>query len=99
MLADPDVVLLGYQAFSPNPVEGMLLFNHMTCQTTLAIQVRSFRDLHDGPVHVESLAGTDACSGHCDTTSDLERCENRCSGAWVREVLQSVKTWPKAPQE
>jgi hypothetical protein len=76
----------------------MLLFNHMTCQTTLAVRVESLRDLHDGPVHAESLHGTEACPGRCDTTGDLERCTNRCAGAWVREVLQTVKAWPKTPR-
>ena len=96
MMADPDVALLGYQAFSKDPVEGMLLFNHLTCRTTLAVKVRSFQDLRQDGGQTRTLAGTDACSGHCASTTNLETCTRPCRGAWVRQVLQTVKTWPKS---
>lgn len=95
LLADSDVVLVGYQAFTENPAEGMLLFNHETCGTTMALAVAQFADLHDGPVYSARLTGSEVCPRHCFDERDLRPCPNNCIGAWVRDVLQIVRKWPK----
>lgn len=94
--SDPEVALVGYQALGPDPEEGMLLFNHLGgCGTTMGMWVSKFEDMWSGTRHAELLRHSDACERHCYHTNDLERCSNSCSGAWVREVLQVVRHWPK----
>lgn len=97
-LGDPEVRLIGYQAFTEDVAQGFLLFNHR-CGTTLALEVLNFQDLHEGVVYSERLAGTPACPQRCFDEKDLEPCPNRCAGAWVRDVLQRVRHWPKRPPE
>jgi hypothetical protein len=94
-LTDPQISLVGYQAFSPDLVLGLFLFNHLVCKTTLAIHAREFVDLYDGPIYGERLDETEACQGHCKDTHDLEPCAQRCECAYVREVVQLVRQWPK----
>ena len=94
-LADPKVVAVGYQAYLPDPILGLFLFNHMVCETTLALQAETFSDLYDGPIYKGQLNGTKGCMGHCDHQEDLEACPGQCECAWVREVLQVVKGWQK----
>lgn len=94
-LTDPEVVTVGYQAYLPDPTLGLFLFNHMACETTLALQALDFSDLHSGPIYQQPLRGTKGCMGHCDHQQDLEPCPGECECAWVREVLQVVKGWQK----
>lgn len=95
LLEDPDVELVGYQSWLPDSVVGMFLLNHIACGTTLAIDANEFTDLHDGPVYAERLAFTDSCSGLCQDWSQLDACPQKCECAFVREVLQIVRNWPK----
>lgn len=95
-LDDPAIRLTGYQAFLPDPVEGLFLFNH-SCQTTLAVKARAFVDLYDGPMYAGSLHGTDACLGHCDSFTVLDPCPNECECAFVRAVVSTLARWPKKP--
>jgi hypothetical protein len=97
-LGDPSVDLVGYQAFFDGDLElGLFLFNHLECETTLAIRAEEFTDLYDGPVFSERLADTDRCAEHCMNRCDLQPCPNECECAYVREVVQIVKSWPKRP--
>ena len=95
-LSDPAVELVGYQSFLEELELGLFLFNHCDCGTTLAIPAGAFSDLHDGPVFNERLTGSEACQGFCQQRRSLEACPNRCECAWVRDVLQVVRAWPKA---
>ncbi|MEW6670088.1 MAG: hypothetical protein AB1427_00210 [Thermodesulfobacteriota bacterium] len=93
-LEDPDVELLGYQANFVELLAGFFLFNH-SCKTTLAIDVEAFTDLYDGPIFRQRLTGTEQCPEHCLHEDNLMPCPNQCECAFVREIIQSVKTWPK----
>jgi len=93
-LADPEIGLVGYQVNFRDLVAGIFLFNHH-CGDTLAIPVSAFRDLHGGQVFTERATGTTECPGHCLRTDDLEPCPARCECAFVREILQVIKNWPK----
>ncbi len=95
-VSDPAVTLVGYQALGPHPEEGMLLFNHLECGTTMGLWVTEFEDLWTGERFEESLRDGEGCELRCYNKNDLERCSNACSGAWVREVLQLIRKWPKA---
>jgi hypothetical protein len=97
-LADPQVELKGYQAWLPDPVLGLFLFNHNVCGTTLGIPAREFEDLYDGPVYKARKTGTEDCYGYCESSENsLDPCPAECECAWVREILQIVRNWPKEP--
>jgi hypothetical protein len=97
-LSDPKVVAVGYQAYTPDLVLGLFLFNHLECETTLAIPAKDFAELYSGPIYRTRMKGTAGCLGHCDDPENLEPCFNECECAWVREVLQVVKGWEKQAQ-
>ena len=94
-LSDPTLRLNGYQAFLEDLILGLFLFTHGSCGTTLAIEAKDFADLYDGPIFEQRLTGTDKCRGYCLSREELGACPNECECAWVREVLQVVKAWPK----
>jgi hypothetical protein len=94
-MADPATELIGYQAFFESLELGLFLFNHAECGTTMALQAGVFNDLHDGPVFSERLTGQPSCVGYCLQRNELRPCPNRCECAWVRDVLQVVRRWPK----
>jgi len=94
LLGDPSVELIGFQVDITNPLGGLFLFNH-DCGDTLAIGAPAFLDLSDCPVNAPPLLGTDGCEGHCLHRGDLDPCRASCECAYVREVLQIVRNWPK----
>ncbi|MFZ5761082.1 MAG: hypothetical protein ACOY32_15820 [Thermodesulfobacteriota bacterium] len=93
-LADPATSLIGYQAFWGDLLEGLFLFNHR-CGTTMSISVGDLRHLYSGPVGQRRLAGTDACAGMCLHTMDIRPCPTDCECAYIREIMQIVRKWPK----
>ena len=97
-LADPPLELIGYQVSFKNLSLGYFLFNH-DCNSTLAIHAGEFEDLYDGPVFSERHTGDASCPGMCLHQSDLRRCPVQCECAYVREVLQIVKNWPKTNKQ
>ena len=96
-LADPDISVVGYQVNYGELEAGLFLFVHGIpgCGTSLAIMAGEFTDMHDGPIFETSLANTDKCGGHCLRETDLEPCPKQCECAYVRDVLQKVRYWPK----
>jgi len=94
-LGDPAVKIIGYQSFPSELMSGAFLFNH-SCGTTLALKVGSFRSLYDGPVYCEHLIGEEECPEYCLREDSLEPCPERCECAYVREIIQMLRTWPKA---
>ncbi|MEW6250296.1 MAG: hypothetical protein AB1716_06600 [Planctomycetota bacterium] len=95
-LVDPDNEIIGYQACFTALTTGFFLFNH-SCTGTLAILVEQFRDLYDGPVYETRKTGMDECPGYCLHKDELARCPQRCECAFVREIIQIVREWPKGP--
>ena len=93
-LTDQTIHLIGYQASFRGPDNGLLMFNHR-CDTTFSIRVSKFRDLYKGPIFTDSRKGTKDCHGFCLIEDELHRCPERCRYAYVREILQIVKNWPK----
>ena len=93
-LADPDVEIIGYQASFEGIQDGLFLFNHL-CRTTLALEVMKFDDLYTGPRYDMALADTDDCSGLCLDTNALDACSAACRYAYVRDILQIIRKWPK----
>ena len=97
-LSDPGINIIGYQACFTKLTAGFFLFNH-ACAGTLAILVEEFEDLYDGPVYEERKTGTDECPHYCLHQEELARCPARCECAFVREILQLVRSWPKNSSE
>jgi hypothetical protein len=94
-LADSNIDLVGYQVNFGDLVLGFFLFNHLTCQSTIGIPANLFKDLHDGPVFSECLAGSEQCPGYCQHREVLHPCRAKCEGAYVRDIMQILRDWPK----
>jgi hypothetical protein len=94
LLADPGVELIGYQAHFIVLVEGLFLFNH-SCGTTFALDVAELVDLYAGPVFRRRLDGSADCLGYCIHRGELQPCPAECECAFVREIMQVVRRWPK----
>jgi len=96
-LSDTTLRLEGYQVNFVNLAEGLFLFTHRTeaCGSTIAIPACEFTDLHDGPVFDENMNGKEGCDGSCLHTGVIDSCKAECECAYVRDVLQKVKEWPK----
>jgi hypothetical protein len=92
-LGDPRISMIGYQAFLDAPSQGMYLFNHEPCGTTLAVKVSSFEDLYSGPVYSQRLTDLETC--RCPRVDDLNPCDRKCSCAWVRQLMQKIRGWEK----
>jgi hypothetical protein len=94
-LADPNVVLLGYQSHLDHVELGLLLFNHRLCGTTMSLYAETFTHLYDGPRYTVRKADTPKCPGYCLDKSELRPCPQRCECAYIREILAIIKAWPK----
>ena len=93
-LGDPDIEMIGYQADFEELTAGLFLFNHI-CRGTLAVNAGIFQDLYDGPILEERIEGTEACLGYCEHEDELRPCPNQCECAYVREIIQVIRHWPK----
>ena len=94
LLGDPEIELVGYQVNFKHLETGIILFNH-SCRGTLALYAADFRDLYNGPVFSQKATGSDQCPGHCQHQGDLRPCPAQCECAFVRQILQIIKAWPK----
>ncbi len=91
-LNDKNIDLVGYQVHFEELALGIFLFNH-TCRTTLGINAKEFTDLYDGPVFTENVARGEQCPDYCLDQSNLMSCAVKCECAYVREVLQIIRSW------
>lgn len=94
-LEDPSTEMVGYQVNFGQLDLGYFLFNHLECGTTLGIHASSFKDLYDGPVYEDRLLGTEQCKEYCLHEDQLDPCPAKCECAYVRDILQTVRQWPK----
>ena len=97
-ISDPKVKLVGYQANFVHLDQGFFVFNHTRkgCGTTLALAVRAFADLYDGPVFRERATGGPACPEYCLHEGNLDPCPARCECAYVREIIRILNHIPKS---
>lgn len=86
--------LRGYQADIDKIENGLFLFNHImdNCGTTLAIPVYEFFDLYQEIRYPKSRFGSDVCEMRCLNRNDLEICGADCANAFIREILQIIKS-------
>ncbi len=97
-LTDTSIRLEGYQANFIELEAGVFIFTHNveSCGTSMAIEVHDFRDLYAGEVFEKRMTGCDVCKGLCLRRDDLSPCAAKCECAFVRQIIQIVKQWPKA---
>ena len=93
-LSDPSITIIGLHVSFEDLVEGLVMFNH-TCGTTFSVEVSKFQSLYDGIVFTERATGSEECSGYCLNKEDLRPCPAKCECAYVREIIQKIKEWPK----
>jgi hypothetical protein len=93
-LRDSNIDIIGYQAHFEELTAGLFLFNHL-CRTTFSIKADDFKDLYDGPIFTERATGSEECPGYCLHQHELRRCAAQCECAYVREIIQIIKDWPK----
>ena len=93
-LNDDSKELIGYQVNFKELQLGWFLFNH-SCGTTFAVQVKHFLQLYDGPVFKERLTGKEQCSTYCLNKNELRSCPAKCECAYVREIMQIIKSYNK----
>jgi hypothetical protein len=93
-LADPAVRLSGCQVDTDRPRGSAITFDHQAagCGTTLAVPVTAFADLYSGPVYKVSWAPSAKCPKLCFDPRNFAPCEAQCSCAFVRAILQAVRS-------
>lgn len=95
-LGDSKLDFVGYQVNFGNLELGYFLFNHLSCQSTIAVPAGLFKDLYDGPVFSERRTNTENCPGYCGDREALDACSEECECAYVRETMQIIRKWPKS---
>jgi hypothetical protein len=97
-LSDPELKMNGYQVHFDNLEGGLFFFTHLheNCHTTLAIQVTDFLSLNDHPLLAKRDEQLCTNSNFCVHQNDLQPKPVKCECSWVREILQTIKNWPKA---
>jgi hypothetical protein len=93
-LSDPELEIIGYQVSFESIQDGLFLFNHQ-CKTTLALKVTDFDDLYEGVRYEQVATGTDDCSGYCLHIAELRPCGAECKYAYVRDIISTIRKWPK----
>ena len=94
-LTDSKLNFVGYQVNFADLELGYFLFNHMTCQSMIAVPAGLFKDLYDGPIFAERKTGSENCPGYCLDREALAPCSAKCECAYIREIVQILRNWPK----
>lgn len=94
-LRDPEIQMIGYQVNFQDLRAGLFLFNHC-CKSTLALEVEKFTDLYTGPIFTESHSGSAECLGYCRSRAELRHCPVQCECAFVRDIMQIIKTYKES---
>ena len=93
-LNDPDIVIIGYQVNFKRLSAGYFMFNH-SCKGTFTIPASQFKDLYHSPIFTERATGKKECPEYCLHQEELRPCPAHCECAYVRDILQTIKNWPK----
>ena len=95
LMSDPFVEITGYLVNFQELELGIFTFNHLKCRGTFALKASLFTDLYDGEIYEQNKTGTDECPNYCLSKFELKKCPAKCECAYVRDVIQLVKNWPK----
>ena len=94
-LCGHNVELVGYQVNFDELELGFLLFNHLSCRSTISVRAGQFVDLYDGPTFEERKTGSQECPGYCVHEDELEPCPASCECSYVRSAIQVIRSWPR----
>ena len=96
-LSDSSIDIIGYTANFEDLKLGILLFNHLqeNCQTTMGIKAEEFLDLYKGKIFEVRNTGLEGCLEYCFNKCELRPCPAKCECAYIREIIQILKAWPK----
>lgn len=94
LLSDPSIQLTGYQSNFGDLEEGLFLFSHI-CGTTFSFAAGLFKDLYKGPIFCDRLTSSHQCMGFCFDRDEMRICSAKCECAYVRNVLDIIRAWPK----
>ncbi len=93
-LGDSKLDFIGYQVNFTDLELGYFLFNHLTCQSTIAVPAGLFKDLYEGPIFSERKTGSESCPGYCLDRDALSPCSAKCECAYIREIMQILRNRP-----
>ena len=74
-LGDSKLDFVGYQVNFGDLELGYFLFNHLSCQSTIAVHAGLFKDLYDGQVFSERKTNSEKCPGYCTDREALDLCD------------------------
>jgi hypothetical protein len=94
-LADSSLELVGYQVHFKDLEQGLFLFNHHSCKSTISVKSGRFANLYKGPIYTKNMMGTESCPDHCLAKNNLQACPEQCECNYVRDIMQIIKTWDK----
>jgi hypothetical protein len=97
-LDDASIEIVGYRVNFDDLLAGAFLFKH-ACGATISLSVRYFNGLYEGPIFSERATGSDDCPGYCLYQDQLEKCAARCECAYVRNIIDIIRKWPKKVPE
>ncbi len=97
-LEDPDVTIIGYQVDFDDLTAGTFLFRH-TCGATLALVVRHFNGLYEGPIFQQRATGSEEYPRYCLYQDRLDKCAACCECAYVRNLIDIIRKRPKKVSE
>lgn len=96
-LTDGALAINGYAPDFDNLLDGLLLFTHQVkgCCSTMGLKAQHFADLYGGPTYGQLKRGDDDCPGYCFDEQELRRCDAKCDGAAIRQIIEIIRTHPK----
>lgn len=98
-LSDPNVGFVGYQVNFDESSLGGFLFNHHSCRATLVLPALKFFELHEGPIFELRRRDANDFPSYCLFQNQIGRCLDQCECAFVRNITNIIKEWPKLIRE
>ena len=98
-ISDKQLGLNGYKANFEKLESGLYFFTHRKpgCYSTMALEVNNFLNLYTGPIYLERKTGSEECPKYCLDKYQLDRCDVSCECAFIREIIQIIKSRKKQP--
>lgn len=92
-LEDTNVTVISYKPDFMELKYGQIFFNHLidSCKSTITLFVLAFENLYSGVRYHENRAESKECPRFCLDKDQLNRCDQRCECAYVREILSILK--------
>lgn len=100
-LSDHTLMINGYQADFTNLGKGYFFFTHNAegCNSTMALEVERFLDLNKGKPYLQRKTDMEGCPRYCLKENALDRCEEECECAFVREVIEIIAHMQKGRKD